>query len=288
MDGDFKIMDGSIIRTYRAHVGKEQIRMMHIRPKGDRMHRHIFFELVYVVNGTATHHLGEETTTLKAGDYFIIDTGSVHCYRDVKDFEIVNCLFLPEYIDRALSSCTSLSSLLSNQVLRLGVPMDICAADRTFQDTNGPIGRIIRKMEDEFSAKQTGYKELLRCHLSQILVYAVRASEEDENSRTFHPATKAIVAYLNEHFAEPLSLETLSRRLNYTPQYLSSLFRKDTGMTLQLFLQRLRIEKACSLLQNPKLHLFDIAQRVGYNDVKHFAMIFKQHKGLTPKEFRLN
>ncbi|MBQ9977571.1 MAG: helix-turn-helix domain-containing protein [Clostridia bacterium] len=281
-------MDNPIIRTYHTHVGNEQIRMMHIRPRDDDMHRHIFFELVYIVNGTATHHLGEEKTKLNAGDFFIIDTGSAHCYRDTKDFEIVNCLFLPEYVDRALSSCTSLSSLLSNQVLRFGVPMDICAADRIFHDDDGTIGKIIKNMEDEFNEKQTGYIELLRCHLTQILVYAVRTSEEDEQSRTFHPATKSIVSYLKEHFAEPLSLENLSLSLNYTPQYLSNLFRKDTGMTIQLFLQRLRVEKACNLLDNQDLRLAEVARMVGYNDVKHFSMVFKAHKGVTPKEFRTN
>lgn len=281
-------MDNPIIRTYHTHVGNEQIRMMHIRPRDDDMHRHIFFELVYIVNGTATHHLGEEETKLNAGDFFIIDTGSAHCYRDTKDFEIVNCLFLPEYVDRALSSCTSLSSLLSNQVLRFGVPMDICAADRIFHDDDGTIGKIIKNMEDEFNEKQTGYIELLRCHLTQILVYAVRTSEEDEQSHTFHPATKSIVSYLKEHFAEPLSLENLSLSLNYTPQYLSNLFRKDTGMTIQLFLQRLRVEKACNLLDNQDLRLAEVARMVGYSDVKHFSMVFKSHKGVTPKEFRTN
>jgi AraC-like DNA-binding protein len=281
-------MDNPIIRTYHTHVGNEQIRMMHICPRDDDMHRHIFFELVYIVNGTATHHLGEEETKLNAGDFFIIDTGSAHCYRDTKDFEIVNCLFLPEYVDRALSSCTSLSSLLSNQALRFGVPMDICAADRIFHDDDGTIGKIIKNMEDEFNEKQTGYIELLRCHLTQILVYAVRTSEEDEQSRTFHPATKSIVSYLKEHFVEPLSLENLSLSLNYTPQYLSNLFRKDTGMTIQLFLQRLRIEKACNLLDNQDLRLAEVARLVGYSDVKHFSMVFKAHKGVTPKEFRTN
>lgn len=281
-------MDNPIIRTYHTHVGNEQIRMMHIRPRDDDMHRHIFFELVYIVNGTATHHLGEEETKLNAGDFFIIDTGSAHCYRDTKDFEIVNCLFLPEYVDRALSSCTSLSSLLSNQVLRFGVPMDICAADRIFHDDDGTIGKIIKNMEDEFNEKQTGYIELLRCHLTQILVYAVRTSEEDEQSHTFHPATKSIVSYLKEHFAEPLSLENLSLSLNYTPQYLSNLFRKDTGMTIQLFLQRLRVERACNLLDNQDLRLAEVARMVGYSDVKHFSMVFKSHKGVTPKEFRTN
>lgn len=279
-------MNTAVIQTYQKQIGDGQIHMMHIRPGEDRMHRHAFFELVYIVSGTATHHLGDETTPLRAGDYFIIDTGSVHCYRDTKDFEIVNCLFLPEYVDRALACCPSLSSLLSNQVLRFGVPVDICTADKTFHDSDGTVRQIIKAMEREFAAQQTGYMELMRCHLTQILVCAVRASEEDERARTFHPATAAMVDYLQQHYAEPLSLENLSRRLCYTPQYLSSLFHRDTGMSLQLFLQRLRIEEACRLLKNQQLRITDIAQAVGYSDAKHFSRVFQQHKGMSPKEFK--
>ena len=91
-------------KTYYTQIGEGQIHMMRIAPHNDEMHRHIFFELVYIVSGTATHYLMEETARLQPGDYFIIDTGSAHCYRGVRDFQIINCLFLPEYIDRALAT----------------------------------------------------------------------------------------------------------------------------------------------------------------------------------------
>lgn len=274
------------IQTYQKQIGDGQIHMMHIHPTEDRLHSHTYFELVYIVNGTATHHLGDETTSLKAGDYFIIDTGSVHCYRDTKDFEIVNCLFLPEYVDRALIDCPSLSSLLSNQILRFGVSMSIRAADKIFRDSDGTVGRSIRTMEREYSTQQTGYAELMRCHLTQILVCAVRASEEMERTRTFHSATATMVDYLRQHYTQPLSLESLSQLMGYTPQYLSNLFHKDTGVTLQHFLQLLRIEKACQLLNNRTLRMADVAQTVGYSDVKYFSRVFKRHKGVSPKEFK--
>jgi AraC-like DNA-binding protein len=279
-------MNTQAIQTYQKEIGEGQIHMMRVTPRNDQMHRHIFFELVYIVSGTATHHLEQDTTQLRAGDYFIIDTGSVHCYRDVRDFQIVNCLFLPEYIDRALTDCPSLSSLLSNQVLRFGLPVNIQTADRIFHDSEGVVGRIIRTMEQEYAAKGTGYLELLRCYLTQVLVCAVRASEEAERIRTPHRATTAIVEHLRCHYTEPLSLDELSRKLNYTPQYISSLFHKDTGMSLQEFLQRIRIEEACRLIEQGEQQMVRIAQKVGYGDVKHFARVFRRIKGVSPREFR--
>lgn len=274
------------IRTFREQIGDGQIRMMHLRCRNDDPHRHSFFELVYVLRGTATHHLGQETTQLHAGDYFIIDTGSVHCYQNVDDCHIVNCLFLPEYIDRALAECPSLSSLLSNQVMHFGVPVDIRAADRVFHDTDGTVRRLIEAMEQEYAAKKTGYMELLRCHLTQVLVHAVRAWEAAETQRIPHKAIAAVTDRLRDHCAQPLSLEALSKEAGYTPQYLSALFRRDTGMSIQEFLQRLRVQEACRLLGQKGLSLSDIAQTVGYTDSKHFSRVFRRYKGVSPKEFR--
>lgn len=273
-------------KTLYSSIGDGQIRMMHLRQRDRALHRHTFFELVYILRGTATHLVGQDTMALRAGDYFIIDPGSNHCYKDTDDLELVNCLFLPEYIDRALTDCPSLSSLLSNRVLRFGVPVDIQTADRIFHDADGTVGRLIRQMEREYDNQKVGSMELLRCYLTQVLVCAVRASEEMERTRVQHGATAAIVDYLRQNYAQPLSLDSISHRFGYTPQYLSSLFHRDTGMTIQTFLQRLRVEEACQLMVGSELSLSSLAQAVGYSDAKHFSKVFKRHKGMSPRDYR--
>ena len=274
------------LTTFHSLLESGQIHMMHVHQLDRTEHRHTFFELVYILKGTATHWVEQDSASLRAGDYFIIDPGSEHCYRDAEDLELVNCLFLPEYIDRALEDCPSLSSLISNQVLRFGVPVDIRAADRIFYDADGVVGRLIRQMEFEYNARKTGCTEMLRCYLTQVLVCAIRASEEAERIRVQHNATTAIVNHLQQHYAQPLSLSSISHQLGYTPQYLSSLFHKDTGMTIQAFLQWLRVEAACRLMDSHSMSLSSIAHAVGYSDSKHFSKVFRQHKGVSPREYR--
>lgn len=270
-------------KNYDKNIVRGQIRMMRLRQEDAQLHSHDFFELVYVFEGSAVHRVGNEELFLQAGDYFIIDPGSEHCYRDVNGFEIVNCLFLPEYIDRALTDCLSLSFLLSNQVLRFGVPVDVRIADRRFHDSDGTVGRLIRQMEREYAAAKVGYMELLRCYLTQVLVWALRSSEEAERAQLRHEVTAHVVAYLQAHFAQPFSLEQLSRRFGYTPPYVSSLFHKDMGMTLQAFVQKLRVEEACRLMAQEELSLCAVAQAVGYADEKHFSKVFRRHKGVSPR-----
>ena len=275
-------MKEQAIRTYRKQIGDGQIRLMHLHSHSDKLHRHGFFELVYVLHGTAIHRLEQSTATLHQGDYFIIDTGTVHCYEEVDGLEIVNCLFMPEYVDRALKDCPTLAALLSNQTMRFGVMLDVQAADRVFYDEDGSVGRLIRQMEQEYAERKIGHMELLRCLLTQVLVKAVRASEM--KMPTLHPATAAAAEYLREHIDQPLSLEKLSDRCGYAPQYISSLFHKDMGMTLQSFLQHLRVEFACHLLEEGH-STAEVVSLIGYGDIKHFARVFCKYRGMTPKQY---
>ena len=245
-------------------------------------HQHSYFELVYVLQGSATRRMSDALIPVQAGDYYVSNPLSAHGYQDIQDFEIISCLFLPESCDTALKDCPSISSLLSNQILRFGVAVDMPIADRVLHDTDGSVRRLFKKMEREYADRATGYVEMLRCYLIQALVRAVRACEELSSNT----AVTAVMRYLKDHYAEPLSLNTLSQMAGYTPQYLSSLFSSDVGISIQEFLQRLRIEEACKLLLQAQLPTAEVAAAVGYQDTRHFSKLFRRFLGISPREYR--
>ena len=269
--------------AYDSCGGDGKIQIVRLTPKGFT-HQHSYFELVYVLRGTATRKMSDAEIPVSAGDYYVANPLSAHGYEDIRDLEVVNCLFLPEYIDRALTDCPSVSSLLSNRILRFGVPVDIPIADRVFHDTDGSVRRIMKNMEREYAECRTGYMEMLRCYLTQVLVHAARASE----TCFPHEAVTRVMEYLKFHYPEPLSLETLSQLVGYTPQYLSSLFSEEVGIGIQAFLQRMRIEEACRLLINTDLSMAEISTAVGYQDTRHFSKVFRRYQVVSPREYRKN
>ena len=253
--------------------------------KEDQMHGHEFFEFAYVMSGSAVQQLGAQAFRVKQGDYFIMDLGSFHCYRENKSFEIVNCLFAPEYVSHALSNCPSLSGVLSLRPSMPGVlPSD--PSDRIYHDTDGRIRYLVEEMEKEYQAKQPSYLEMIRCHFIEILVRTIRMPVPEDGPGKHHPAVAAMVQHIGESWDGPLALSELSRQLGYTPQYLCSLFRKETGMSPGRYLQKLRVEKSCRLLAESKRPVTEIALAVGYCDMKHFEQVFKRDVGITPREFR--
>ncbi len=258
-----------------------KIHITQLSPRGFT-HQHEYFELVYVLGGTATRKMTDGNIHVTAGDYYVANPLSAHGYDDIQDLDVVVCYFLPESIDRALLKCPSISSLLSNKTLRFGVSVDINLANRVLHDVDGSVRRLVKNMEKEYEDKRTGYVEMLRCYLTQVLVCAARACEE----RIPRKAIMTVMGHLKQNYSAPLSLETLSQLVGYTPQYLSNLFTAEVGISIQGFLQRLRIEEACRLLKENKLSVAEVAAKVGYQDVRYFSKVFRRYQTVSAKEYR--
>ncbi|SET28119.1 response regulator [Paenibacillus sp. NFR01] len=92
--------------------------------------------------------------------------------------------------------------------------------------------------------------------------------------------------YIKEHFGEDLSLEKMASVVFLNPAYFSQLFKQKTGLGYKEYVTSLRLEQAKLLLLNPKLKLAEIAERVGYQDMRHFTQMFRKKFGLTPTEYR--
>lgn len=95
-----------------------------------------------------------------------------------------------------------------------------------------------------------------------------------------------VVAYLEAHFAEPLTLERLSAKFSFNPKYLSSLVKNKVGIGFTDYLLRLRVRQAAELLACTGLEIKTVAARVGYEDPQYFHRVFKKSTGRTPAEYR--
>ncbi len=91
---------------------------------------------------------------------------------------------------------------------------------------------------------------------------------------------------LKDGYAQEIGLEEIAQTLGVTPQYLSKIFRQETGRTFKEHLIDLRISEARRLLRETPLSAREISYAVGYNDPNYFVRLFKKITGLTPKEYQ--
>lgn len=95
-----------------------------------------------------------------------------------------------------------------------------------------------------------------------------------------------IKSYIQEHYAEDISLNVLSSVFYIHPIYLSRLFKEKTGENFIDYLTEIRVNKSKELLKDINLKIYDISQLVGYGSSRYFSKLFKNNTGITPKEYR--
>ena len=98
---------------------------------------------------------------------------------------------------------------------------------------------------------------------------------------------RTLILYLQQHYTEHISLDTLSATVNLNRSYLCRLFKRETGESLFQYLARLRLERATGLLLQEGLSIREVAARVGIDDPFYFTRMFKKQYGVAPSEYAI-
>lgn len=254
-------------------------------------HDHNFLELTYITRGTVEHELDGQRSVLREGDYFIVDYGSRHRYRSAEGecFDNLDCLFLPELLDPVLKGTKSLRTLLEHYLLDFNMQALVQNPARmVFHDDSGQVKRLLAKIVEESERREAGYRALVRCYLIEILMLTMRRLDGVQTAASGQNISSFLTAYIAEHYKEDFTLYDLAGKLNYSLPYISKRFKEDTGVSFVVYLQNYRVMQGCRLLSSTKLSLVEIAERVGYSDVKFFSELVKRLTGLSPRDFRRN
>ena len=108
------------------------------------------------------------------------------------------------------------------------------------------------------------------------------------NLKDYSLLTQKIITYVDTELCADLSLKALSERLSVNASYLSTLFKKEMGMSLTDFVNHRRISHAQKLLISTEIPIKSVALKCGIPDVYYFSRLFKRITGTTPKAYRNN
>ncbi|WP_248924273.1 response regulator [Paenibacillus hamazuiensis] len=92
--------------------------------------------------------------------------------------------------------------------------------------------------------------------------------------------------FIENHYMENLTLEGVASKVYMNPYYFSSFFKKHTRMNFKQYLTEVRMKQAVKLLLGTDLMIYQIADRVGYNNARQFSDMFKKHYGKLPQEYK--
>lgn len=127
--------------------------------------------------------------------------------------------------------------------------------------------------------------EELKNHFIQCCTALLGRYSEEKKSLEEKPIRQA-KAYIQEHYSEAITLETVSSEVGFNPAYLSTVFKKTTGQNFMDYVKEVRISNARELLIHTNLDVAAVAQSVGYSDIKYFSRLFRKSTHLTPTDYR--
>lgn len=160
--------------------------------------------------------------------------------------------------------------------------------------------QLVLQLAGTFPYIKNNYEQL-KTSIADLFIYASSYGEllsslytvlfeNETNVRDRKLSTKELydyaVLYIQQHYAEPLSVQSVCDELGISPTYLSRLFRKFGDTTFNTYLMKQRMDVAISLLSDkPDMLLRDVAACVGYEDSSYFAKVFYQYTGKKPSQY---
>ena len=258
---------------------------------GDRdvkLHGHSFLEFTYVEKGEILHTIGQDTRILSKGDYFIVDYGAKHEYKSRgEELSVINLLFYPDFIDRTLDRFDDFEKVVNSYLIRFKYrSLNTSPEGTVFHDEQNRVYDILKSLIYEYEQKEAGHLEYIRSLLAQILIITMRKISKGEDERKQSSIIKEITDSVRKNYTKDLKLSDYAKENNYSLSHISKKFTEEMSMGFTDYLQSIRVENACRLLENTDLTVGDVAEQVGYGDVRFFRKVFKKTIGVTPKTFK--
>jgi AraC family transcriptional regulator, transcriptional activator of pobA len=257
----------------------------------DHAHAHDFLVLAYIEDGVGTFRLGERHWPLSTGDAFVIAPGEVVRLGEDDHHTVAAgwCVFFaPELIaSDALGGSLGWRShpllfpfvgRVAGGAQRLPVP----PAERAAWSEH------VTAIERELDRPRDGSSEAALAHLTLLLVSAARISVDIGSDLRLNrePLLAAVFEFIEQHYAEPISLATIAAAVGLTPGHLTTVVRRKTGRSVQRWITERRMAQARKLLRETDLTIEVVAATVGYRQPSYFIKHFRRDHALTPAVWR--
>lgn len=256
-------------------------------------HAHSFFEMIYVYKGSCENTVEGNTIAMKQGDICIVAPDVYHTISVFDDSAVVNILIKKTTFNETFFSILADNNPLSCFFQKILYTNN--ADNYILFHTDGDqelkyflncfITEALTKVKDSYSNMLlenmlcVAFGHILRDHMSDV--------EISNQKHTNDSHIIDILQYITDNY-KTTSLEDVARHYGYAVPYLSKLIKNSTGASYSSFIGDLRYKKACSLLANSDMPMYEICELSGYGSIEHFHRIFKRKSGQTPLEYRKN
>lgn len=247
-------------------------------------HFHSTFEIYYLIAGQREFFIKDRTIVINQGDIVIISPNILHRTTNTEKPKherfIVN--IHENFLVKAHSSYMDIfRPLFENDYIIVRCPLNVLLH----------IDALSKNVIQEIQDQRLGYEIYSHTLVLQLLIICCRhikrnSIEPLESPSHMHERISEVVRYINGHYMNELSLQSVAEKFYVSPYYLSRFFKDATGFTFIEYLNSVRIKEAKKLLESSSMKVKLISKKVGFGSVTHFGRVFKEVTGNVPLHYR--
>jgi len=248
------------------------------------LHRHEEIQISLLVEGEGVLIVGDRVHSYCAGDVIVLGSNVPHVFKSNEKLTQPSRMLSIFFTQASFGT-----DFFQTEELKL--------LQSFFQRSeNGfKLKRPSEKISQLFFAVQKAtklerfilfFQLLKRLNTGKYLLLSSFHSEKKYND-TEGKRMGAVYQYTMEHFREKITLQDIAKEAAMTPNAFCNYFKKRTRKTYVAFVNEIRVEEACKLLQEqPELSIAEIAEQSGFRNISNFNRKFKELKSVTPWEYR--
>lgn len=236
------------------------------------LHSHKYAELFYIVGGEGQFRIEDQLYPVKAHQVIMVNPNVLHT-------EVGYPIHPMEYI------------VLGIEGLELFVSPELNSRFRILDCRGGSdILPCLRQILQESQSGQPGceaicqaYMEILILRLMRSISFATSVSGPTDSHQC-----ATVRHYIDTHYKEPLTLDTLSSVAHINKYYLAHAFKEEYGLSPIRYMISRRIDESRFLLRETDMSMSQIARVLGFSSASYFSQSFRRAEGMTPAEYRKN
>ncbi len=237
-------------------------------------------EILFIRSGTGIYIVEGMRYPIREGDVVICNSGVLHddAPDESKDLYTYSMAF----------TNVKISGLMENCLIEEGASPLLQAFE--YSDMlERLIGSVYILLASGAKEMEETCSHIARGILSLVYQSTVRMKEEmkDADQKT-NVLSRKIKQYIDAHYDEDLTLNTIGEALHISPYYVAHVFKDNMGYSPIQYILRRRIGEAQSLLIHTEYSITSIASMVGYNNLSHFNSMFAKYVNMSPREYRKN
>lgn len=251
-------------------------------------HWHEEMEIIYVTEGAVSVSVRTTEYVLNAGDMVLVHPQTIHSIKQHNDCSAryFNILFRFSMLESGPDDTCREKYLDPIYSRRLIMPEYLTDA----HPLHGEIEPLIRKLlidphyqrfHDELLIKSRVFEIMYR-----ILPYCEKADKSTAYEDIIYEKLKMSLAYLEDNYAENISVEKMASISNYSESHFTKLFKQLTGDSFTRYLKNYRLETAAERIRSEDTKISEIAMACGFANLSYFSRSFYEKFRTTPSDYR--